>query len=56
MRGSLRKAKRKRVPPKGQHTWNIILSLGRRADGKPNQSGSRSTGPRSRLSKSGAIS
>lgn len=34
MRGSLLKAKTKRVLPKGQHTWRIILSLGRGANGK----------------------
>jgi integrase len=37
MRGSLIKAKTKRVLPKGQHTWRIIVPLGRGADSKYKQ-------------------
>jgi hypothetical protein len=37
MRGSLHKAKTKRVLPKGDHVWRIILALGRGADGKHKQ-------------------
>ena len=34
MRGSLLKAKTKRVLPDGHHTWRVIISLGRGSDGR----------------------
>ena len=37
MRGCLQKAKVKRPLPKGEFAWNIILALGRGADGKHKQ-------------------
>ena len=46
MRGCLKKAKTKRVLPKGQHTWRIILSLGRGADGRYKQNWSTFHGTR----------
>lgn len=46
MRGCLRKVKTKRVLPKGEHSWDIILSLGRGADGKYKQKWVRFQGTR----------
>jgi hypothetical protein len=37
VRGCLQKAKTKRDLPKGEYSWNLILSLGRGADGKYKQ-------------------